>query len=131
MKGTNWTASDKVDFLLRRVPWTVVRDDSAEYPILRCREIPDATGSGDTPEEAEGDFWESLKASLESFVHFGDRPPVPSGAILPWEQTAAAKATPMRVSVVGGEKKKSRVLSEPARTSMPSTKFEGEFLATR
>ena len=81
MKAATWTQSEKVDYLLQRTPWTIVRDESVPYVLLRCVEISDATGSGETEAEAEADFWESLRASLEAIVHFGDR--VPAGTELP------------------------------------------------
>lgn len=129
MKGSTWTQLDKIDFLLRRVPWTVTVDQTANYPLLRCNEMPDATGSGDTPEEAERDFWESMRSSLESFIHFGDRPPVSATVVLPWEAGAQPRLTPTLTAVVASAKKKPLVREEPTRTSMPSTRLHGSFPA--
>lgn len=117
MSAIEWTAAQKADYLLRNVAWTLDRESTADGEvILRCREIPDATGAGNTDEEIEKDFWESLRASLEAYIHFGDRPPLPAGAALPWERPRSAP-TPVRMTVVVSAKKAAAVKQEPRRTS--------------
>lgn len=96
-----WTPEAKVEYLLRRVTWTVRAETTPEGDrLLRCNEIPDAIGTGDNDEAIEGDFWESLRASMEAYVHFNDRPPVPVGTLLPWESNRPPSLTPMATMVV-------------------------------
>lgn len=75
----------KLEYLLK-LPWTFVRETTPEGDVvLRVSEIPSATGTGMTDEELARDTWDSLRASLETYLHFGDRIPLPGGATLPWE----------------------------------------------
>lgn len=73
---------------LVRLPWTIVPEMTPEGDrLLRVRELPAATGHGETDVELEADFWESLTETLRCYIHFGDRPPLPASvASLPWEQ---------------------------------------------
>jgi predicted RNase H-like HicB family nuclease len=72
------------DAALRRLlalPWTVVPETTPEGDrLLRVREVPSAVGHGETDEELERDLWESLTASLEAYLHFGDPVPLPTGS---------------------------------------------------
>lgn len=96
-----WSHEAKLEYLLRRVTWTVRAETTPEGDrILRCVEIPDAVGSGETDEEIEADFWESLRASLEAYLHFGERPPVTRNVVLPWESGRQGIPTPMATIVV-------------------------------
>lgn len=91
-----WTFEEKVDYLLR-LPWTVVRDTSPEGDtLLRVKELPDVVGCGEDQEALEADFWASLRASLESYLHFGDTIPRPGFAPsrLPWEVKQLKVAEP-------------------------------------
>lgn len=108
--------TQKLEYLLR-LPWTFVREVSPEGDkLLRVSQIPSAVGTGDTDIELETDAWASLKASLESYIHFGDPIPLPAGVVLPWESAAQAVG-PARVLV----RRKLR-LSYPSETAAtPST----------
>lgn len=65
---------------LLRLPWTIVREVTPEGEVLlRVKEIPSAVGSGGTPEELAADLWESLTESLRTYLHFGDKVPLPQG----------------------------------------------------
>ena len=89
-----WTDEQKLDYLMRQ-PWTIVREDSGEsYALLRCKEMPDAVGSGDTDAELERDFWDSLRESLRARMHFGDTVPNPSTHPFPWEIAASKYPLP-------------------------------------
>lgn len=71
---------DEVQRLLR-YPWTILREDSPEGDVvLRVKEIPSATGSGDSEAERAADLRESLEASLRAYLHFGDDVPTPEGS---------------------------------------------------
>lgn len=82
-----WTSEAKLDYLLR-LPWTIIREAAMDGELLlRVVEIPSAVGSGETLDELERDMWESLRASLETFLQFDDVIPLPSGISgLPWQQ---------------------------------------------
>lgn len=63
---------------LLALPWTVhVTHDADNGFVARVAEMPDAIATGDTPEELEADFWESLRASLEARTALGDPIPRP------------------------------------------------------
>lgn len=64
---------------LLTLPWTVLREETPDGDtVLRVKEVPSATGSGETDEEREQDLWDSLTESLRAYLHFGDAVPVPS-----------------------------------------------------
>ncbi len=91
-----WTDQQKLDYLLR-LPWAIVPERTPEGDLLlRTRELPTAVGCGETTDELERDFWEALEATLRSYLHHGDRIPLPSGAsaTLPWEVDAHAPTPP-------------------------------------
>lgn len=87
-----WTDEEKLKVLLR-LPWTILAepgDDPGER-VLRVEELPDVIAMGQTDEELEADFWESLEASMTCYLEEGVRPPMPArtaGLKLPWEVTA-------------------------------------------
>lgn len=81
-----WSQEQKVAHLLT-LPWTVLPETSPEGDrLLRVRELPAAVGTGVTDEQLSRDFWDSLKATIESYLHFEDRIPLPPGVNrLPWD----------------------------------------------
>ena len=84
----------KLTYLLR-LPWTFVREQTPEGDtVLRVAEVPSAVGTGDTDVELEADVWASLRASLESYLQFGDTIPLPVGSRLTWESSFAPTPTP-------------------------------------
>lgn len=131
MAAHEWTREQQLEYLLQRIPWTISREEAPEGDvILRCREIADATGAGETDAEIERDFWESLRASLQAYLHFGERPPVPANFALPWESDG--RPTPVRL-VVQVKAKTLKVRPETKRTAMPGLvngPFDGSFAAT-
>ena|ERR1700737_2846020 len=90
-----WTDQDKLRFLVSR-SWTVTveRDKDEGYVILRVKELPSVIATGNDNKALEDDFWESLQASLETALQFGDPIQLPGGEKAPWE--LAAHPTPMR-----------------------------------
>jgi hypothetical protein len=92
-----WTHDEKLEHLLR-LPWSLQAETTPEGDrLLRVVEIPSAVGCGASDEELEADLWESLRASLEAYLHFSDPIHVPGGASLPWdvERTASDKSESM------------------------------------
>ena len=89
------TVDQKLDLLLT-LPWHQVSEVTPEGDrLLRVREVPSATGSGDTAEQLEADLRESLRESLRAYLHFGDPLPLPAGCALPWaEDGKTATVTP-------------------------------------
>ena len=71
---------------LLRLPWTVRVERSDEgYFVARCAELPGSIATG-SKDEIEGEFWESMRATLGTLLDDGDRIPLPNGVkILPWE----------------------------------------------
>lgn len=69
----SWTREQKIAALLR-LPWTIRPDKDVDegYFIARVAEIPSLIATGATPEELERDFWQSLQASLEVSLDYGD-----------------------------------------------------------
>ena len=115
------TETSKLDYLLR-LPWTFVREITPEGDtVLRVAEVPSAVGTGGTDTELEADAWASLRASLESYLHFGDPIPLPPGSDLPWAGTVPEDATPSTVLV--REKLRLPYLSRTAGThgSVPTS----------
>lgn len=96
-----WTEEQKLDYLLV-LPWTIYSERSPEGErLLRVRELPSVIGSGDTEEEMEQDFWDSLEATLRSYLHFDDEVPLPAlSEPLPWKQGVSAPAMLPRRAVV-------------------------------
>ncbi len=92
----SWDDDLKIQFLLG-LPWNIYAETSVDGErLLRVRELPSVIGSGDTDDEIERDFWDSLEATLRSYLHFGDELPLPAlpGIELPWKQAATASAPP-------------------------------------
>lgn len=71
------------------LPWTLVpsRNEAEGYLVLRVRELPDVIATGANEEDLERDLFESLRASFETRMHYGDPIPLPPGVKrLPWER---------------------------------------------
>ena len=85
-----WTDERKLSHLFT-LPWTIEPEVTPEGDrLLRVRELPAAVGHGETDEELVRDFWESFRATLACYLHFGDRIPLPEGVkALPWERAPA------------------------------------------
>ena len=121
-----WTDAQKIDYLLSQ-PWTLVPDkgDDGEL-LLRVRELPGAVGCGETPEEVERDFWESLRATLEAYLHFGDVIPKPPGVQrFAWEAPPRSenvfvyKPTPLtKLTKVSQKTVGFALVSEPERSDV-------------
>lgn len=62
-----------------RMPWTVriSRNEEDGYLVARVVELPDVIATGIDEKELEGAFWDSLRASIECYLHFGDAVPTP------------------------------------------------------
>jgi hypothetical protein len=91
-----WDQQRKLDYLLR-LPWTISPELTPEGDrLLRVRELPSVIASGDSDEEIERDFWDSLETTLRSYLHFGDDIPLPEGLTPPWKQAAPVPAAPRR-----------------------------------
>jgi hypothetical protein len=120
----SWTLEQRLAYLLR-LPWRVVAETTPEGDqLLRCVEIPSAVGEGDTPKQREQDFWESMRASLESYLHFGDTLPLPEGVNrpLPWEPGAADARKGARFVVAATPTSPPRIIEqEPPTASVVNT----------
>jgi hypothetical protein len=97
-----WTKEQQLEALLR-LPWSIDRETTMEGDVvLRVREVPSAIGTGESDPAREEDLWESLRESLRAYLHFGDTPPLPPKARLPWRavqggasvRRAAVRAVP-------------------------------------
>lgn len=92
----SWNEQRKLEYLMA-LPWTIYGEVSAEGErLLRVRELPSVIGSGGSDEEIERDFWDSLEATLASYLHFGDELPLPLQLKLPWKQGTLSQTTPKR-----------------------------------
>jgi hypothetical protein len=103
-----WSAESKLRYLLG-LSWTVTaeKDPDEGYTILRVAELPSVIATGDEKDvpALTKDFWESLQASLEAALEFGDPIPLPQGAIAPWDQPASRRiVTPAvaRTAILSG-----------------------------
>lgn len=86
MSQDMWTTDRKLEALLR-LPWSLRMTHNSEdgYWVMRVEELPAALATGDTPEELERAFWESLRESLVVFLEHGDPIPLPPGVTrYPW-----------------------------------------------
>jgi predicted RNase H-like HicB family nuclease len=86
-----WSVEERLR-LLMLVPWTIEpgKDDATGELTLRVRELPSVVATGDTKEALAADFWESLEATLRTYLHYSDPLPRPPRVSLwPWEQAAA------------------------------------------
>jgi len=81
----NWTDEQKAGFLVR-LPWTIEASEEDGEIVLRIPEVPGVLAQGDK-ESVEDELWNSLRASLEAVLHFGDEVPRPRNykAPYPWE----------------------------------------------
>jgi hypothetical protein len=92
----SWDERRKLDYLLG-LPWSIYAETTVDGErLLRVRELPSVMGSGDSDEEVEREFWDSLEATLQSYLHFGDELPLPLDATLPWKQGTPTPAAPPR-----------------------------------
>ncbi len=73
-----WTDDQKLAYLIR-LPWTVLVEDGDEpgERVLRIEELPSVIVGGVNARELAEEFWVSLRTSLETYLHYGDRVPVP------------------------------------------------------
>lgn len=115
----SWDERRKLEYLLG-LPWSIYAEATAEGErLLRVRELPPVIGSGESDAEIERDFWDSLEATLRSYLHFGDELPLPLGLTLPWKQGTRAPATPRRRAF---RVAKNRPLKDqPQRIDQPDT----------
>lgn len=91
----DWTPKQKLKYL-SSLNWTVTveRDPDEGYVILRVKELPAVIATGKDNQALEEDFWESLEASLQCALEFGDPIQLPNGGKAPWEQPT--QLTPIR-----------------------------------
>lgn len=97
-----WTTAQKVAHFMR-LPWTVSVDrDLADGSLIASvTEIPDAIATGANESALMADLWQSLKASIECRLEFGDSVTIPAGAVLPWElgQAPPVKTPLQRIKI--------------------------------
>ena len=101
----SWTREQKIAALLR-LPWTIRPDKDVDegYLIARVAEIPSVIATGATPEELERDFWQSLQASLEVSLDYGDPITLPrSLRTLPWDAPRRPPTPLVKTSYRRGE----------------------------
>ena len=130
----DWTPDQKLDYLLR-LPWTIEPSlgEDGTYRVLRVRELPSVIATGTKDEELERDFWESLRASLEAYLHFGDPIPKPPPVQqLPWE--GVSEPEPQSVTFAVRELKQAWHVSRTPATAQreplaPSQPVQHESLA--
>jgi hypothetical protein len=102
-----WDAESKLKYLLG-LSWTVTteQDPDEGYTILRVAELPSVIATGDIKDvpALTKDFWESLRASLEAALEFGDRISLPNGVTAPWDQPPGRMVTPpvARTAILNG-----------------------------
>lgn len=122
-----WTREKQIEFLLA-LPWTVQAETTPEGDrLLRIAEIPSAVGSGETDDDLAADLWDSLRASLEAFLHFADTVPLPAGVYgLPW---VVKRPTPVFVVGTVDPKglKQGQINVRPPATSSSWTANEQSF----
>ena len=96
-----WTSTQKLRYMVG-LNWTVTveRDPDEGYVILRVKELPSVIATGATNDALENDFWESLEATLQAALEFGDPVQLPVGQKAPWEQLS--RPTPLGNVVVQG-----------------------------
>lgn len=101
-----WTQEEKIEALLR-LPWTVKTARTEDGFVAEVAELPSALATGDTMKLLARDLWDSLKATLTSYLEFNDPIPLPAGVSAPWE--ASESPAPRTVAVrratgsLGGE----------------------------
>jgi hypothetical protein len=63
-----------------RLPWTirVGRNEEDGYLVARIAEMPDVLATGADEKALERELWDSLRASIECRLHFGDPVPQPA-----------------------------------------------------
>lgn len=95
-----WTTEQKLRELMRQ-PWTVRMEENADDPsdrylVARISEVPSAIATGRTQRELAADLWESLRASLETYLEADNQVPRPVGVVLPWERGEEPKMSRVR-----------------------------------
>lgn len=111
----HWTNQRKLELLLR-LPWTVVPEKDEDDLILRVEELPSVIATGRTEQQVEADFWESLRATLETYLQFDDPVPKPrSISAFPWEP-GFRKLTPGMVRVIVHGPEQMEVTTRSAKT---------------
>ena len=95
-----WTTQQKLEYLLG-LPWTIEVVAEDDYQVLRVTELPSVIATGQTKDELEADFWESLKATLESYLHYGDPIPLPTEVTqLPWDRQRVLTLLSVKVGLL-------------------------------
>jgi hypothetical protein len=116
-----WSRELKLKYLMG-LNWTVTaeKDPDEGYTIIRVAELPSviATGDPNNVDALDKDFWESLQASLESALEFGDSIQLPRGATAPWDR--ASMQTPLRNVVVKGNVSVQAFIPQPKQTGSPA-----------
>jgi len=113
-----WDDQRKLEYLLA-LPWSIYTEVTAEGDrLLRVRELPPVMGSGASDEDIEREFWDSLEATLRSYVHFGDELSLPLGMTLPWKQAPRAPAQRRRAFRAA---KGHTAKDQPQRIDQPDT----------
>jgi hypothetical protein len=113
---STWTPERKLDYLVR-MPWTIVPEPADDGEIaLRVRELPGSLVIG-TAEELDTLYWENLRATLASLLHFGDEIPRPrfSPVQWPWNRTAVVEVEDsVSVMASGAVRKHTAIASGPS-----------------
>lgn len=102
-----------------RMPWTVrvSRNEEDGYLVARVVELPDVIATGVDEKELEGAFRDSLRASIECYLHFGDAVPTPNPSSMPVSRSGHA-----RIGTACG--------TPPALTALSGIVQEKDFTAT-
>lgn len=115
-----WTNEEKLKFLTL-LPWTIKSEpaeDAGEF-VLRIEEMPGTVAVG-TKEELNTAIFDAIRATLHTYLEFGDKLPRPAGFELafPWEVTEPV-APSFLVTADHGPAK-----VEPLPESAASTRFQ-------
>lgn len=118
-----WDEQRKLKYLLV-LPWTIYTEQTPEGDrLVRVRELPSVIGSGSNDEEIEQDFWDSLEATLRSYLHFDDDLPLPFGmTALPWKQAAAARPTFVQRRTFRVVNNRQQLIDQPGTTTLEQWK---------
>ncbi|MEP6832951.1 MAG: hypothetical protein ABJB74_06130 [Gemmatimonas sp.] len=80
---------------LMALPWTIrVSKDDENGLVAMVEELPDAIATGNTPEELERDFWQSLAESIRARLALGDEVPRPVRATKPLPSMVSVRLQP-------------------------------------
>lgn len=115
-----WTSEEKLGYLMH-LPWTIEATPEDDYTVLRVRELPSVVATGKGSAELEADFWESLKATLETYLHYHDPIPLPAEvAHLPWERRAPGVRADVHIAMLEAEQRPLHlVVVSPTETVSP------------